>query len=61
MRTTEMGWPDELKNLVSESCAATDSSTQMRECQFQLLIIETELVPQFGKFLDERIIVSVDP
>ena len=56
-----MGWPDDLKSSVSNSCEAADPSISMIGCQFQLPITETELVPQMGKFLNEHIIVSVDP
>ena len=60
MRTREMVQPDELKSLVSNSWEAADPFILIG-CQFQLLVTETELVPQKGKLLNEYTIVTADP
>ena len=61
MRTGEMGQPDELKSLASNSCEEADPSTPMIGCQFWLLVAETELVPWVGQLLNECTLVSADP
>ena len=61
IRTGEMGWVDEMESSVSNSCEASDPSTPMIGCQFQLLVTEAELVPCMGKLLNECIVFSVDP
>ena len=51
VKTGEMGHPDELKSLVSNSCQVANPFTLMIGYQFQLLITETEFSPQTGYFL----------
>ena len=45
MKTREMGWPDELQNLVRKSWKVVDPCAQMIGCQSQLLTTEIKLVP----------------